>query len=363
MHSLRDKGNTLVVVEHEQAVMTAADHLIDLGPGAGQHGGNIIYQGSVAIPAPVSKGKIKSHQSSIINQIQPGTTPWLTGEKSIPVPATRRKPTKQVLSIKGATRHNLKKLDADIPLGLFVCLTGVSGSGKSTFAHDVLYLNLARKLGQETEGDPAPIRELKGSHHLSAVELVDQSAVARTPRSTPAVFLGAFDPIRQLFCETESANPPVSNPASSPSTPATAAATAAPATVSKKSKCSSSPTSTSPARTATAALQILHPRITPSKENPSPTSSISPPTKPLLSSQGALASRHPSAKLRKQIIQLLHPLTEVGLGYLKLGQPLNTLSGGESQRLKLCQLLTVAGTISCGSVPARRRDNLSLQNS
>ncbi|RYD46698.1 MAG: hypothetical protein EOP85_06920 [Verrucomicrobiaceae bacterium] len=181
MHGLRDKGNTLVVVEHEQAVMQAADHLVDIGPGAGSFGGTLIYQGS-----PRGKSAV-------------GTIPWLTGSKSITVPEKRRKPGKAKIQIRGATRHNLKKLDVDLPLGLFTVLTGVSGSGKSTFAHDLLYLNLARKLGQEVEGDAAPVRELMGSQHLTAVELVDQTAVARTPRSTPAVFLGAFDPIRQLF--------------------------------------------------------------------------------------------------------------------------------------------------------------------
>ncbi|MFZ9936671.1 MAG: excinuclease ABC subunit UvrA, partial [Luteolibacter sp.] len=195
MHALRDKGNTLVVVEHEHAVMRAADHLIDLGPGAGQHGGNIIYQGNGA------RTSVRRSPS----QAAIGTLPWLTGQKSIPIPATRRKPAKHLLQIRGATRHNLRKLDADIPLGLFTCVTGVSGSGKSTFAHDVIYQNVARKLGIETEGDPAPLREIKGTQHITGIELVDQSAVARTPRSTPAVFLGAFDPIRQLFACTPEA--------------------------------------------------------------------------------------------------------------------------------------------------------------
>ncbi|RYD19735.1 MAG: excinuclease ABC subunit UvrA, partial [Verrucomicrobiaceae bacterium] len=193
MHGLRDKGNTLVVVEHEQAVMQAADHLVDIGPGAGSFGGTLIYQGS-------PRGKAGSKGKEEV-----GTIPWLTGKRSIAVPSKRRKPGKAKIQIRGATRHNLKKLDVDVPLGLFTVLTGVSGSGKSTFAHDVLYLNLARKLGQEVEGDAAPVKELAGSQHVSAVELVDQTAVARTPRSTPAVFLGAFDPIRQLFALTPEA--------------------------------------------------------------------------------------------------------------------------------------------------------------
>ncbi|HVJ46423.1 MAG TPA: excinuclease ABC subunit UvrA, partial [Luteolibacter sp.] len=189
MHGLRDKGNTLVVVEHENAVMFAADHLIDIGPGAGQHGGSLVYEG------PVSR-KAKSV----------GTLAWLDGSKSIAVPKKRRKPSGKSITIKGASRHNLKRIDADLPLGLFVCLTGVSGSGKSTFAHDVLYANLASKLKKDLgELDPAPLKELRGSQYLKDVLLVDQSPLARTPRSTPAVLLGAFDPIRQLFACTEEA--------------------------------------------------------------------------------------------------------------------------------------------------------------
>ncbi len=348
MHSLRDKGNTLVVVEHEQAVMTAADHLIDLGPGAGQHGGNIIYQGPVAADCirQAQKSNLKSQISNLKSQIPPGTLPWLTGQKSIPIPKTRRTPTKQTLSIKGATRHNLRKLDAEIPLGLFVCLTGVSGSGKSTFAHDVVYLNLARKLGLDPEGDPAPIRDLKGSQHLSSVEMVDQSPVARTPRSTPAVFLGAFDPIRQLFACT-------------PEAKAIGAQTGFFSFNSGDGRCDrcagngfekvemqflSDLYVTCPdcegKRYKPSTLEFLYQEksihdilnLTVTEAIDFYSTSAGVPT--------AFQKRH------QQIIKLLSPLVEVGLGYLKLGQPLNTLSGGESQRLKLCQLLSVAGTCS-----------------
>jgi excinuclease ABC subunit A len=356
MHGLRDKGNTLVVVEHEQAVMQAADHLIDLGPAAGQHGGELVYQGPPP-RVPSEKCQVRSEKKSAkrplltshsaLGTSSPlGTLPWLTGQKSIPIPATRRKPTKQVLSIRGATRHNLKKLDADLPLGLFLCLTGVSGSGKSTFAHDVIYLNLARKLGQETEGDPAPIRELKGSQHLSAVELVDQSAVARTPRSTPAVFLGAFDPIRQLFCETDSAR----------------SAGLKPGFFSFNSgdgrcdRCAGN-------GFEKVEMQFLSDLYVtcPDCNGRRYKSSTLDHTWNGHSIAGILDltaddvatvfkhHAHHSSKERRLIDQIhaaIAPLLEVGLGYLKLGQPLNTLSGGESQRLKLCQLLTVAGTTS-----------------
>ena len=342
MHGLRDKGNTLVVVEHEQAVMTAADHLVDLGPGAGQHGGSIIYQGSANISSS-EKSKIKNPQSAIVNP--PGTLPWLTGQKSIPIPQTRRKPTKQILSIKGATRHNLRKLDADLPLGLFLCLTGVSGSGKSTFAHDVVYLNLARKLGQEAEGDAAPIKDLKGSQHLSSVELVDQSAVARTPRSTPAVFLGAFDPIRQLFCETESAKSAALKPGFFSFNSGDG----------RCDRCAGNGFEKVEMQFLSD-LYVTCPDCN-GRRYKSSTLEYTLDGKSIadvldLTVEEAitfLSTPQDSNKLRKltqQALTALHPLIEVGLGYLKLGQPLNTLSGGESQRLKLCQLLTVAGTCS-----------------
>jgi excinuclease ABC subunit A len=138
MHRLRDKGNTLVVVEHEEAVMVAADEIIDLGPAAGEQGGSLVYQGTAINPKQTT-----------------GTIPWLDGRKSIPLPKKRRKVGQKKLIICGASRHNIRKLDVEIPLGIFVCLSGVSGSGKSTLAHDVLFANLARKLGQ----DPGDERE------------------------------------------------------------------------------------------------------------------------------------------------------------------------------------------------------------
>jgi excinuclease ABC subunit A len=347
MHGLRDKGNTLVVVEHEQTVMQAADNLIDIGPAAGAHGGEIIYHGppgvishqSSVISGKESKSK-RTASSPITDHRSLGTLPWLTGEKSIPIPKTRRKPGNQKLTVTGASRHNIRKLDAEIPLGLFVCLTGVSGSGKSTFAHEILYLNIARKLGIETDGDPAPIKELLGTQYLSGVELVDQSAVARTPRSTPAVFLGAFDPIRQLFACTEEAK-------------ARDLKTGFFSFNSGEGRCD---------RCAgngyekvemqfLSDLYVTCPDCEGRRYKPSTLEflyrgksihgilefTVSEAIAFYENTDGAPPSH---AKRHQQIIQILAPLVEVGLGYLKLGQPLNTLSGGESQRLKLCQLLS-----------------------
>ena len=337
MHGLRDKGNTLVVVEHEHAVMAAADHLVDLGPGAGQHGGQIIYQG----PPHQERGRAARHpQSTIRNPQAPaGTLAWLSGQLSIPVPATRRQPGKHVLAIRGATRHNLRKLDADIPLGLFVCLTGVSGSGKSTFAHDVVYQNLARQLRQDVDGSPAPLKDLRGGRHLGGVALVDQSPVARTPRSTPAVFLGAFDPIRQLFCETAAAK----------------AAGLKPGFFSFNSgdgrcdRCGGVGYEQVEMQFLSD-LYVTCPDCDGRRYKASTLDhkfagkSIAEVLDLTVDEVAAVFSGHDDptkkeSRLIEQIITLLQPLREVGLGYLKLGQPLNTLSGGESQRLKLCQLL------------------------
>ncbi len=331
MHGLRDKGNTLVVVEHEQAVMRAADHLVDIGPGAGSFGGNLIYQG----PPSSKSGK--------------GTLPWLSGKKSIAIPGKRRKPGKSKISIRGASRHNLRKLDVDFPLGLFTVLTGVSGSGKSTLAHDVLYLNLARKLGQDAGGDAAPIKDLKGSQFISGVELVDQTAVARTPRSTPAVYLGAFDPIRQLFALTSEAK----------ARDLTTGFFSFNSGAGRCDRCAGNGFEkvemqflsdlyvTCPdcngKRYKASTLEfhylgksihdILSLTVNEAIAFYSPVSSSKIPP--------AHAKRH------QQIIRCLAPLAEVGLGYLKLGQPLNTLSGGEAQRLKLCQLLSSSSASSC----------------
>ncbi|QTN30788.1 excinuclease ABC subunit UvrA [Akkermansiaceae bacterium] len=327
MQGLRDKGNTLVVVEHEQTVMEAADNLVDIGPGAGQHGGTVIFHGDAK-----DSSLLTSHSAL-------GTIPWLKGEKSIAIPKKRRKPGKQKLQFKGASRHNIRKLDAEIPLGLFVCLTGVSGSGKSTFAHEILYLNIARKLGIETNEDPAPLKEMLGTQHLCGVELVDQTAVARTPRSTPAVFLGAFDPIRQLFACTDDAK-------------AHDLKTGFFSFNSGEGRCD---------RCAgngyekvemqfLSDLYVTCPDCEGKRYKPSTleylyrgrsihdilsftvTEAIG-----FYENKKGIPPSH--AKRHHQIIQLLSPLVEVGLGYLKLGQALNTLSGGESQRLKLCQLL------------------------
>jgi len=351
MHGLRDKGNTLVVVEHEATVISAADHLVDLGPGAGSCGGHLIYQGPVAAASSRSSSCRKTPTQIQAATAPPvGTLPWLTGEKSIAIPNKRRAPTQQILSIRGASRHNLNHLDADIPLGLFVCLTGVSGSGKSTFARDVLFLNLAKQFGQDSEGDPAPLKQLLGSQHLRGVELVDQSPVARTPRSTPAVMLGAFETIRQLFCATDAGK----------------AAELTPGFFSFNSgagrcdRCAGNGFEKVEMQFLSD-LYVTCPDCHGCRYKASTLEytwrdksiadildlTVSDAVDFFTANAGSCPPRQ--CRLLQQTLTSLQPLLEVGLGYLKLGQALNTLSGGEAQRLKLCQLLAATSNVAPAS--------------
>src|SRR5262249_28570916 len=181
---MRDKGNTLLVVEHEEAVIRNADNLVEIGPGRGELGGNLVFHGT-------------------INQIEEAsgaslTAAYLTGEKKILPPKQRRKATR-FLEVIGAREHNLRNIDVKFPLRLFCCVTGVSGSGKSTLVQDVLYENLLRLKGGLSEEAPGVCERITGAHDIDEVLLVDQSPLARSPRSTPAVYVGAFDQIREIF--------------------------------------------------------------------------------------------------------------------------------------------------------------------
>lgn len=184
MHRLRNKGNTLLVVEHEEAVIRSADYLVDIGPGRGAQGGEVVYAGPAADIA---------HQKNSL------TAQYLTGEKTIPVPAEvdRREPLLWV-EFNGIEHHNLHKLDVKLPLGVFCCITGVSGSGKSSLVRDVIFRNLDFNPAAEGEA-PGHVREMDGGELVDEVLLVDQSPLARSPRSTPAVYLGVFDKVREMF--------------------------------------------------------------------------------------------------------------------------------------------------------------------
>ncbi|MGD1155872.1 MAG: excinuclease ABC subunit UvrA [Terriglobia bacterium] len=188
LKTLRDLGNTVLVVEHDPEMIREADKLLDLGPGAGEHGGRIIYEGNLE--------GLRADPHSLTGR-------YLSGELEIPVPAERRKPGKARLRIRGARQHNLKSIDVEIPLGLVVCVSGVSGSGKSTLVHDVLYNALISRRGL-----PAPRAEcerIEGDQQLRDIVLVDQSPLGRTPRSNPITYIKAFDVIRDVFASTPEA--------------------------------------------------------------------------------------------------------------------------------------------------------------
>ncbi len=186
LRQLRDLGNTVIVVEHDEETMQAADHLIDLGPGAGKHGGLVIAEGTV--------DEVRANTESITGR-------YLRGELEIPIPEVRRRmdPTR-VIRIEGAREHNLRSLDVDIPLGLFVAVTGVSGSGKSTLIEDILHRAMARYF-YRARVIPGAHTRITGFQHLDKVIDIDQSPIGRTPRSNPATYTGLFTPIRELFAE------------------------------------------------------------------------------------------------------------------------------------------------------------------
>ena len=186
LRQLRDLGNTVIVVEHDEETMREADHLIDLGPGAGKHGGIVIAEGTVE--------EVIQHQSSI-------TAKYLRGELAIEIPAKRREAdSKRMIRIDGARQHNLRNVDVDIPLGLFVAITGVSGSGKSTLIEDILHNALARHF-YRARVVPGEHDRISGLEHIDKVIDIDQSPIGRTPRSNPATYTGLFTPIRELFAE------------------------------------------------------------------------------------------------------------------------------------------------------------------
>ena len=314
MRALRDKGNTLLVVEHEEAVIRSADHIVDLGPGRGLEGGELMFSGPLSALA--------SSKESL-------TAAYLRGDKFIPVP-TRRVVPEEWIEIKGIRHHNLDKLDVRIPLGVFCCVTGVSGSGKSSLVRDVLYRNLTSAAAEEGEA-AGRCRSIKGGDDLTDVVLVDQSPIARTPRSTPAVYLGVFDAIRELFGMQDAA----------------IAAGMSPSAFSFNSgqgrcdRCSG----LGYEKVEMQFLSDLFLRC--------------PECEGRRYQERVLAIRHRGKSIH-DILEMtareaiaffqggpksaaictpLQLLAEVGLDYLKLGQPLNVLSGGESQRLKLAARL------------------------
>jgi len=333
MHDLRDKGNTVVVVEHEEAVMHSADNLIDIGPRAGEQGGNIVAQ----ISDLKAKNLSKKYKDSI-------TLPYLTGEKSIPIPKKRRK-SKRNLTITGAHQHNIENLSVKLPIGIITCLTGLSGSGKSTLANDIIYNNILDQLHQPTETPPAFIKKLTGIEHIEAVERIDQSPLTRTPRSTPAVYSGAFDAIRELFSVASTSGryaPQKPGYFSFNSSDGRCQRCMGNGFEKVEMQFLSDLYITCPecdgSRYGTSALKYKY-----LGKNIAETLQFT--VTEALEQFQPLDDDIQKVKNQKNKIQrALQPLLDVGLGYLRLGQPLNTLSGGESQRIKLCQLLSKAKT-------------------
>ena len=188
LERLRDLGNTVIVVEHDEQTMRAADHLVDLGPGAGEHGGRIVAQGTAA--------EVQRVKESATGQ-------YLAGTLAVAVPAKRRTPTGYV-KVEGASQHNLRDIDASFPLGTLTCVTGVSGSGKSTLVNEILYKALSARL-HRARARPGAHRAIKGLEQLDKIIAVDQSPIGRTPRSNPATYTGLFDVIRDMFSKTQEA--------------------------------------------------------------------------------------------------------------------------------------------------------------
>ena len=189
LKGLRDVGNTVLIVEHDEAIMRAADHIVDMGPGAGEHGGEIVAAGTPQ--------KIMKSTTSLTGQ-------YLSGRKKIDVPIIRRESNGKSIFIRGAQQNNLNDIDVEIPLGILVCITGVSGSGKSTLINEILYKHLAQHF-YRAKDRPGKFKSIEGLENIDKVVNIDQSPIGRTPRSNPATYTGTFTPIRELFAQVPDA--------------------------------------------------------------------------------------------------------------------------------------------------------------
>jgi excinuclease ABC subunit A len=309
LHNLRDLGNTVLVVEHDAEIMRHADHILDLGPGAGENGGRVMATGSYA--------EIVQNPASL-------TGKYLKHELRILMPVVRRSGNGRTIKIKGARAHNLKKVDVTIPLGMLVAITGVSGSGKSTLVHDVLYNAVAAEKGQVSGGPRAEVDAVDGADWIDEVVLVDQSPIGRTPRSNPVTYIKAFDAIRELFAAL----------AESQKRGYTAGHFSFNIPGGRCDVCQGD-------GTVTVEMQFL-----------ADVELICEECKGKRYKPEVLEIRYHGKDIHEvldltvksalhffsgvpKIVEKLRVLDEVGLGYLRLGQSATTLSGGEAQRMKL----------------------------
>lgn len=314
---LRDLGNTLIVVEHDEETMVEADHIVDIGPLAGEHGGRVVASGSLE--------DIMAKPDSITGQ-------FLSGRRKIEVPAERRRPTGVWLSIKGASEHNLKNIDVGIPLGMLVCVTGVSGSGKSTLVTDILSKALARKFYRSREL-PGSHKAIEGLHHIDKAIEIDQSPIGRTPRSNAATYVKVFDDIRNLFSQTQEAQIRGYKPGRFSFNVRGGRCEACSGDGTIKIEMHFLPDIYIPCEVCkgkrynneTLEVKYKGKNISDVLE---------------MSVEEALAFFENVPKIKRK----LQTLFDVGLGYIKLGQPAPTLSGGEAQRVKLAAELCKVAT-------------------
>ncbi len=317
LERLRDIGNTVLVVEHDEDTIRVADHVVDIGPGAGEHGGKVVFSGT-------SKQLLKS-KASVTGQ-------YLAGKKSIPVPETRRKPQKEKLKVIGARENNLKDVDVEFPLGCLVSITGVSGSGKSSLVNQILAKYLMQKI-YKSKYPPGLHKAVEGDEFLDKVIDIDQSPIGRTPRSNPATYTGVFDKIRKLFAQTTEAKVRGYQPGRFSFNVSGGRCDACSGDGTIKIEMHFLPDVYVPCEVCKGkrynrdTLEILFKGKTIADVLAMPISEAL----EFFSNQPVIA-RH------------LQTLVDVGLGYVRLGQPAPTLSGGEAQRVKLASELAKKST-------------------